>query len=122
MGELDYRAASFWLDFAQWLSIGVVAVWAYLRTKDDDNQQAVAKVAKELGDFIRQSIAANELQNTRLTKVEETLQHMPTNEEITHLARDLATVKAQVNGVAALLERVEHQTQLIHEHLLNGKR
>jgi len=121
MGEIDYKAAAFWFDVAQWMSIIVVAVWSYLRTKDSDNQQAIGDVASKLAEFIKQANAANEQQNNRLTIVEESLQHMPTNEEINHLSRDVATVKAQVNGVAALLERVEHQTQLIHEHLLNRK-
>ena len=120
--EMDYRAAAFWLDAAQWVSIGVVAVWAFLRTKDNDNMAAVGRIAHDLAEFIRQSNVANAAHSNRLTIVEGQLQNMPTNDEINHLGRDVSTLKAQVNGVAALLERVEHQTQLIHEHLLSNKR
>lgn len=119
--DVDYKAASFYLDVAQWLSIGVVAVWGYLRTKDTDNAKAVANVAVELADFIKSSRTANEDQNTRLTTLEEKVNHMPTDEDISHLSNDVATVKAQINGMANLLTRVEHQTSLIHEHLLNKR-
>lgn len=119
--EIDYRAAGFWLDFAQWMFIGVLAVWGYLRTKDKDNAAAVRDVRKQLQDHITAAGLVNIQQDTRLTTLEEKVKHMPTDEEITHLASDVASLKAQVNGVAALLTRVEHQTGLIHEHLLRQK-
>lgn len=120
--DFDYRSAGFWLQVAQWLSQGVVMVWVYLRTKDTDNQRAVKGLAEKLQKHIGDAAAANEAQNTRLTMLEEKVKHMPTNEEIAHLMGEISTVKTQVNSVAALLARVEHQTQLIHEHLLNAKR
>lgn len=120
--DFDYRSAGFWLQVAQWLSQGVVMVWVYLRTKDTDNQRAVKGLAEKLQKHMSDSATANEAQNTRLTTLEEKVTHMPTDAEITHLMGEVAALKAQVNGVAALLARVEHQTQLIHEHLLNAKR
>lgn len=120
--DFDYRAAGFWFGVAQWISQGLVVVWVFLRTKDTDNQKAVARVENELANFVSAANTANEAQNTRLTTLEVKVDHMPTDEEITHLAGEVSTVKAQVNSVAALLQRVEHQTGLIHEHLLNNKR
>lgn len=120
--EFDYRAAGFWFGVAQWISQGVVVVWVYLRTKDTDNQKAVARVENELAAFVHAANKANEAQNTRLTKLEVQLEHMPTDDEISTLAGEVAALKSQLNGVAGLLSRVEHQTTLIHEHLLNTKR
>lgn len=117
--EFDYRAAGFWFGVLQWFTQGLVVVWVYLRTKDNDNQKAVAALSVEMREFIKVAAESNEAQNMRLTKLEEKVTHMPTDEEIAHLTGEIGTVKAQVNSVAALLARVEHQTQLIHEHLLS---
>ena len=119
--EVDYKAAAFYLDVLQWLSIGVVAVWGYLRTKDNDNVKSVAAVAKQLGDFIESSRSANEDLHTRLTTLQEQVRNMPTDQEVAHLSNDVSAIKAQINGVTNLLARVEHQTNLIHDHLLNKR-
>lgn len=120
--DVDYGAAKFWLDVAQWVFIGVLAVWAYLRGKDSDNKKAIQAVADELADFIRQSRLANDDQNNRLTTLQEKVSHLPTEQDVTHLSNDMSSVKAQINGMAGLLSRVEHQTNLIHDHLLNKPR
>lgn len=120
--DFDYRSASFWLAVAQWVTQGIVMVWVYLRTKDTDNQRAVKGLAEKLQKHIGDAATANEMQNNRLTTLEATVSHMPTDEEIARLTGEVATVKAQVDGVALLLARVERQTQLIHEHLLTVKR
>lgn len=119
--EFDYRAAGFWFNVLQWVTQAGVVVWVYLRTKDTDNQKAVARVENELAAFVRATNQANEGQNTRLTTLEVKVEHMPTDEEISHLAGEVAALKAQLNGMAGLLSRVEHQTTLIHEHLLSRR-
>lgn len=116
---MDYKAAGFWLDFLQWLSIGVVAVWGYLRTKDRDNALAVKKVANELAEFIRVSGESHHAQSLRLTTVEERLRHIPTAEELARIEGAVSEVKARVEGVEVLVKRIEHQTNLMHQHLLN---
>lgn len=118
---MDPATVQFYLDLAQWIFIGGLAVWGYLRTADSNNETAVKKVADELAAFIKASGAANEQQNIRLTTLEEAMNHMPTDEEIGRMGQDIASLKAQVNGVSALLSRVEHQTTLIHQHLLNKR-
>ncbi len=118
---VDYPAAKFWLDISHWIALIVLAVWGYLRTKDKDNAEAVAKVEQKLDSFIESTRAANEEQNNQLTLLREKINHMPTEQDVMHLSNDLATVKAQINGMASLLTRVEHQTNLIHDHLLNKR-
>jgi N-glycosylase/DNA lyase len=120
--DMDYKAAAFYLDVLQWLSIGLIAVWGYIRSKDSDNNRAISKVANELADFIESSRAANEDQNNRLTMLQEKVSHLPTEQDVAHLSNDMSSVKAQINGMASLLSRVEHQTNLIHDHLLNKPR
>ena len=71
--------------------------------------------------FIEQSRLANDDQNHRLTTLQEKVSHLPTEQDLTHLSNDMSSVKAQINGMAGLLSRVEHQTNLIHDHLLNKR-
>lgn len=118
---MDWGAARFWLDMAQWAFMGLVAIWAYLRTKDTDNTRAIKEVAVKLDNHMETSREANDMQNARLVALESTLKHMPSQEEIGDLREAVAATKAQVEGMAHSLTRVEHQTNLIHEHLLRSK-
>lgn len=122
MSTIDYGAAKFWLDIAHWLALIVLAIWGYLRTKDNDNASAVKSVAQELGSFIKVSSAANQEQHTRITVLEEAVKHMPTDQEVAQIANDVASMRSRLEGQSQLLQRVEHQTSLIHEHLLNKAR
>lgn len=119
MTELDYTAAKFWLDVAQWISIGVIAVWGYLRTKDTDNAKAVGNVRQQLSDFMSTQQKLSSTTNERLTRLEERISHMPTNDELSDLEGKVEGLRASVEGMSELLKRVEHQTNIIHEHLLN---
>lgn len=118
MSTIDYGAARFWLDVAHWAALIGLGVWGYLRTKDNDNASAVEHVAQELATFIKASGKAKEEQNHRLTILEEAVKHMPTDQEVAQIASDVASMKSRLEGQSQLLQRVEHQTSLIHEHLL----
>ncbi|OYY32716.1 MAG: hypothetical protein B7X65_21585 [Polaromonas sp. 39-63-25] len=109
-------------DIAHWVAIIALGVWGYLRTKDNDNVIAVKAVSSELVAFIKASTDVNEQQNTRLTVLEEAVKHLPTEQDMAHLANDVSSVKAQINGLAGLLARMEHQINLVHDHLLNNNK
>lgn len=118
---MDYKAAGFWLDVLQWMSIGVVAVWGYLRTKDKDNADAIRRVAAEVAGNAARAGENYQALSLRLATVEERLKHMPTSDEMAQIEGDVSEVRAKVDGIEDLLKRVEHQTNLIHQHLLNGR-
>lgn len=119
--DLDYKEMGFWLDVAQWLSIGAVAVWGYLRGKDDDNATAIKAVNKSVVE-LRAVVEAGEAeQNLRLATIEERMRHIPNAEELARIEGDVSEVRTKVEGTLELLKRVEHQTNLIHQHLLNGR-
>ena len=120
--NLDYTALKFWLDVSHWLGLLVVAIWAYLRTKDNDNAKAVQAVATELATFIQASTDANHEQNTRLTILEQTADHAPTGREVGEVAAAVAEMRSKLEGHSKLLERVERQTGLIQEHLMRKTR
>jgi hypothetical protein len=121
-GGINWTMVYIWLFVAQWIfNIGLGA-WLYFRKADTDNTAAVAAVAKDLADFIQMSAKANEGQNVRLTKIETSMKHLPTDEEIASLREGVAATKARVEGMAEAMKRIEHQTNLIHEHLLRRAR
>lgn len=109
-------------DIAHWVAIIALGVWGYLRTKDNDNASAVKAVSSELAAFIKASADVNEQQNHRITVLEEAVNHLPTQQDISHVSNDVSSVKAQINGLAALLARMEHQIHLVHDHLLNNNK
>lgn len=115
---INWPLVYIWLFVAQWVfNIGLGA-WVYFSKADSANARSVRKVSTDLDKFILASKEANEDQNTRITKLEETMKHIPTDEEIARIREDVASTKSRVEGMSDLLRRVEHQTTLIHEHLL----
>lgn len=119
MTSIDYSAAKFWMDIAHWVFLIGLGVWTYLRTKDNDNAKAVKVVALELAEFIKASNLANQEQNQRLTVMEETVKHLPTARDQSELREEVAGLTSSLDGMGLLLKRLEHQTQLIHNHLLS---
>jgi hypothetical protein len=118
--NLDYAALKFWLDLSHWIGLILVAIWAYLRTKDNDNAKAVKSVADELTLFIKASTDANHEQNNRLTILEQAVEHLPTADKVAEISSAVASVKQRLDGQSELLRRLEHQTNLIHSHLLKA--
>jgi hypothetical protein len=119
MNLFDMESGKFYLAVFNTASVAVLGIWTYLRTKDKDNDQAVKSVAAHLAQFIESSQKANEEQNIRLTELAQQVSHMPTAQEVSRLSNGVATLQARVDGLGNLMVRVEHQTNLIHDHLLN---
>lgn len=121
MPEMNYQALGFYMAVAQWVAMGLMGIWVYLRTKDDENAKALTKLHTELTAFIAASTKANEKQNTRLAVLEEVVKHVPTDEEITRISNQVSALDSRVTGLHELLKRIEHQTSIIHNHMLNNK-
>jgi hypothetical protein len=118
---INWTVVYIWLFVAQWIFNVGLGAWLYFRKADTDNTAAVAAVAKDLADFIHASGKANEGQNTRLTKMETAMKHLPTDAEMSAIRVDVAATKSRVEGMTEQLKRVERQTNLIHEHLLRSR-
>lgn len=95
----------------QWIINIGVAAWLYLRKADGSNEKAIDSLKNQMGRFMEQ-------QNERMTRLEADVKHLPTDAEFSAIREDVATTKARTEGMAEALRRVEHQTNLIHEHLL----
>ena len=121
MFDLD-TIQKFFGAFGHWFVMGASALWTYLRTQDRDNSADIKAVSKDVAEFkvvVRQE---NEGQNTRINALEFAVKALPTASEFSKLSADAAATRAQLNGIADLLKRVEHQTDLIQQHLLQGKK
>ena len=109
-----------WLFVAQWAFNLGVAAWLYFRQGDKDNADAVSKVAQALQDHITADSDINAAQNIKLRDLETTIRHLPTDGEMAAMRETVAATKAKVEGMATMLQRVEHQTNIIHTHLLRN--
>lgn len=116
--SINWSAVVGWLLVAQWLfNIGVGA-WVYFRNADSDNTRALKLVEEALNKFIRESGDANANQNTRLTRLETHIKHMPSDEEVRDLRETAAATKARVEAMGEQMQRIERQTNRIEDHLL----
>lgn len=104
----------FWLDAIQSIVLVALAFVQWLRKPGEDAGKAI----KEHAQLVDEQLGGL---RGRLQHVEDRLQHMPTDEELATLRGDVHAIKAQLEGQRELLKRVEHQTTLIHEHLLRSK-
>jgi seryl-tRNA synthetase len=116
--QFNWPQVFVWLTAAQWLFNLGIAVWVYFRNADNKNTLEVNQVGDDLAKFIRESTHANHEQNERIGALETDVKHMPTKEDVSKLREQAASTKAQVESMSEQLRRVEHQTTLIHQHLL----
>ena len=108
MTNIDFP---FWFEVLRWGVTLLLALVVWLRKPGEQAAQAVN---------LLNGVVAKLQEEVRV--LQERIQHMPTDEELAQLKGDVATIKAEVKGVSQLLERVEHQNTLIHQHLLNNSR
>jgi len=55
----------------------------------------------------------------RVQQLETHVEHLPTASEISELRGEMHSLQAQMGGLHELLRRIENQTTLINQHLLN---
>ena len=94
------------------LSMGAV-MW--LRKPGEDSAKAV------LAEGEARRISMAEL-STRITRIEETLEHMPTDKELARLDGSLRESNARVEAVQAMMARLGNQLDMIQRYLQEGHR
>lgn len=118
---INWQALGVYFYIAQWLFNIALAVWVYFRNADSENTRSIKTVADDLAAFITASSHANGEINTRQEVLSNTVAHMPTDKEVALLHAEVAQTKARLDGMNELLKRVDHQTTLISQHLLNKR-
>jgi hypothetical protein len=109
---MNFTDPRFWLDVFLMALTGANSLTLWLRQPGRDAQAATAALAAE----VKADAQAIRL---KIQALEDHVAHMPTDEELATLRGDVHSIKAQLEGQRELLKRVEHQTTLIHEHLLS---
>lgn len=99
------------LFLLQWAFNLGIAAWMYFRNADNKNEAATKAIGEKLDGYIAQ-------QNERMAGLEATIEHLPTDQEMSRLRADVAEMKGRVEGIDDLLKRVDRQLTIVHEHLL----
>lgn len=112
LSELDLTDGRLWLEVLVLILTMINTGVVWLRKPGEEAKVQI----KQLSDRVDEDLQGLTI---RLQSVEERMKHIPTDEELAQLAGDVHTVKAVVEGQAALLRRVERQQTLILEQLLS---
>lgn len=129
---VNYQAAQFWLNLAQWASIliiGLYVAWSNrrraTRTDIEDLQKGFTKVSTEIKNIkenISEALSVKDvaLKNAhRSDLIEEQLKHVPTNKDMMAIERQIGTVGKDVEGIAQRIEGIARATDLMNEYLIN---
>lgn len=109
---MDWDAARFWLDSAQFLLLGAIGFYVHLVTR----QRVTETQFDQLKDELHQSLNGF---GQRLARAEEALRHGPTHGDMSGLARELGELRGDVQQMAGGLEGIRRAVDLINQHLLN---
>ena len=112
MADLNYEAANFWGQAANYLLTAVVGAYAWLTNRHKANAAAIAALEET------HSSDMNALDG-RLIKVETELRHLPTHEHIAEVYERLNGVADAVAELNGQLKQINTGLQLIHQHLLS---
>ncbi|EGQ9843135.1 DUF2730 family protein [Vibrio cholerae] len=94
----------------EWLKEYWFLIWAFWLTA---TQLIVLLLAKT---FVRKE--AMEEMKERMTTLESKVEHMPTDEDITQLRLELADARGELKELRAMLQPVNHLSQLLLEQRL----
>lgn len=100
------------LFLLQWIFNLALGAWVYFSKADNKNAKATEDLGRQLAAYVNQ-------QNERMASLEASVRHLPTDDEITSLREDVATTKANVEGIESAVRRMEHQQNIIYRHLLD---
>jgi vacuolar-type H+-ATPase subunit E/Vma4 len=111
---MNFTDPRFWLDVVLVIVSGMNLIAMWLRKPGSDALAAVKAVDERVK-------VEHQAMTLKVQALEDHVAHMPTDEELATLRGDVHSIKAQLEGQRDLLKRVEHQTQMIHDHLLNNR-
>jgi Protein of unknown function (DUF2730) len=108
---LDFKTLSDWL---QWLAMAGISLVVWLRKPGEDAAHAVNALREDLAE---RHGAISE----RVTRVEESMRHMPTSEELERLAGTVGAIKGQVEAQSNQLTTLTQGVTRIENYLLHSK-
>lgn len=101
--DVNWDAAKFWLDVAQWVVVLTVAIKVWVRNGQNLNKAAIETLNDELSSL-----------DKRVLAFEKHLELAPTHE-------DISEVREEISGIKANLQQNTYMLQRVHDYLMNNK-
>ncbi len=101
---MDYTAGKFWFDVGQWIVTLAIGAYAWLTNRHRATRDEIQTARKEAAD----GHAAHE---QRLTRVEETVKHLPDDEALAKLYELLHGTRMEVSAMRASLAALNDTTK-----------
>lgn len=122
--NIDYKAATFWYQFAQGLLTLSMFIYVIVTSKQKANASAIELMRKDnavekkaLKDIIDDE---TEVLGNRLTKIETKIELMPSHEDMAKLHTRVNETAQAVTGMQGELKQMNNTLYLIHKELLSG--
>ena len=116
---MSLEIAKMLFDALQFIATGLIAFYVYISNKQRATNERVAKLEAEIDSRIDDH-------STRLTRVEETVRHLPIDDDITavrdmvsRVGGDVKGLTSEVHGLRALMQPMQHTIELVNAYLLN---
>lgn len=117
---VDWNAMRFWLALAQWLSIIAVGIFAWWRTRESANTQAIADVrSTALAAVTRVESRVNE-HSDRILMMEGRINALPTDDQLGLLHHRIDDLNRELGEVSATLTATNALLKLHQEFLMKG--
>lgn len=110
---MDYKALNFYFELAQFLLMGLLAIWAYISAKHKANQSAIVNLEHQVKSQINNI-------DDRLIRVERDIEHLPNHADMAELHTRLNKTNEKLDSLDGQLSQISHTMHLMHEHLLSG--
>lgn len=108
---MDYEQIKFWLQALNMLGVVGVAVYTWIATSDKDNSQHIKAVEEAMTRRIAELVS-------RLDRVETSMQHIPTQQELASLQGDMKSMKTAQDAMRDDFRTVRQSLTRIEDFLL----
>ena len=108
---MNYDAIKIWVDIAQFAITGAIGVYIYLINRGDATNRRISDLEKSHDERL-------DHHQSRISKLEEALEHMPTHNDLSGLKTDIASLKSETHGQTELLKRLEATVSRISDWLI----
>ena len=112
---MDWDAARFWLDVAQFAMLGGIGFYVHIVTR----QRVTERQFEDMKDSLTESLNGF---GQRLARAEEAQRHGPTHGDMSGLSKELSEVRGDLQRRAGGLEGIRRAVDSINQHLLNKTR
>lgn len=108
---MDYEQLTFWMAAINMLGVVGAVIYTWIATSDKDNSQHIKAVEEAMTRKIVEH-------SSRLDRVETSLEHIPTQQELAELQGDMKSVKTAQDAIREDFRTVRQSLNRIEDFLL----